>query len=91
MGDTKNRQWYSVIMNMQKNVSLDDAVRAARDLPQDAQKALAQTLMDQIEDFTTPKRSHERQTIIAQRVQSPLSAISRDELMAMLRQYNPAI
>jgi hypothetical protein len=78
-------------MSSQKTITLDDAVKAARDLPEETQEALAKTLMDQIEDFATPERSPERQTIIKERVQQQLKAISRDELMAMLRQYDPAL
>ncbi len=78
-------------MSARKNITLDDAVKAARDLPQETQEALAKTLMDEIDDFTTPKRPPERQAIIKARLQKPLKAISRDELMAMLRQYNPVL
>ncbi|PIW29818.1 MAG: hypothetical protein COW30_03940 [Rhodospirillales bacterium CG15_BIG_FIL_POST_REV_8_21_14_020_66_15] len=72
-------------------VTLDDAVSAARKLPSDAQAAIARELMEQVEDFSTPERSAERQKIIKDRLSKPLRAISRDELTAMLRRYNPAI
>lgn len=78
-------------MSSQKAISLDEAIQAARDLPQEAQAALAKILMDEIEDFAVPYRSHEHQVHIRQRSQQPLKAISRNELMAMLRQYNPAL
>ena len=78
-------------MNKMKIVTLDDAVLAARKLPSDAQMAVARELMEQVEDFSTPDRSADRQQAIKDRLGKPLRAISRDELMAMLRQYNPAV
>jgi len=76
-------------MNEQKTVTLDDAVSAARDLPDAVQEALAREMLDRIADFQTPDRPPARQQIIQERLARPLSAISRDDLMKMLREYDP--
>lgn len=78
-------------MNKAKVVTLNDAISAARKLPQDTQVAIARELMEQVEDFSTPERTTERQQIIKDRLGKPLHAVSRDELTAMLRQYNPTV
>lgn len=78
-------------MSKAKFVSLEDAVAAARKLPSESQTAIARELMEQVEDFSTPERPAARQAIIKDRVSKPLRAVSRDELTAMLRKYNPAV
>jgi hypothetical protein len=78
-------------MNNSKTISLDEAVKAARRLPADTQVALASELMERVEDVSTPDRPHDRQALIKDRLEKPLKAVSRDEFMAMLRQYNPAL
>ena len=72
-------------MNTTKTITLDEAIKAARELPADTQEALASELMEHVEDLSTPDRSDDRQEIIKDRLAKPLKAISRDELMAMLR------
>ena len=74
-----------------KTTSLDTAVAAARRLPDETQEALARELMERVEDFSTPDRPADRQSIIKERLAKPLEAISRDDLMVILRQYNPAL
>ena len=69
--------------------TLDAAVRAARSLPAAAQEALAHEIMQQIEDLSPPERPAEHQSIVSDRLSRPLAAVSRDDLMAMLRRYNP--
>lgn len=78
-------------MSKTKSVSLEDAVVAARKLPSETQEAIASELMEKVEDFSTPQRSSERQAIIKDRLGKPLRAVSRDDLTAMLRKYNPAV
>ncbi len=78
-------------MKNAKTITLDEAVEAAQKLPIDTQAALANELMEHVEDLSTPDRPHERQNLIKDRLAKPLKAISRDELMAMLRQYNPVL
>jgi hypothetical protein len=79
-------------MNMNtKTVTLDKAIEAARKLPQEAQEALAKELLERVEEFSAPERSPERQVVIKDRLSRPLKEVSLDDLMAMLRQYNPAL
>ena len=77
--------------NHEPAVTLDEVVRVARSLPPAAQEAIAHELMEQIEDFAEPMRTAERQAIIKERVARPFKAAPRDEVMAILRQYNPAL
>ena len=78
-------------MSNTKTVTLDEAIQAARKLPKDTQAALASELMEHVEDLSTPDRPSERQELIKNRLARPLKAISRDQLMAMLRRYNPSV
>ena len=78
-------------MNNAKTISLDEAVKAVRRLPEDTQAALASELMERVEDVSTPDRPDDRQALIKDRLSKPLKVVSRDEFMAMLRQYNPAL
>jgi len=78
-------------MNNAKTISLDEAVNAARRLPAETQAALASELMERVEDVSTPDRPNDRQALIKDRLANPLKAVSRDEFMTMLRQYNPAL
>ena len=78
-------------MSNSKTITLDEAVEAARRLPENAQAELAAELMERVEDVSTPERPEDRQRLIKDRLSKPLEAITRDELMAMLRRYNPAL
>lgn len=73
------------------NISLDDVVKAAKKLPAETQEAVAAELMEYVEDLSIPDRPRARQAIIEERLERPLKPISRDQLMAMLRHYNPAL
>ena len=73
-----------------KTVSLEDAVAAARALPKAAQDVLAHEIMEQIEDLAAPQPSPERIAIIKERLSRPLVEMPRDEVVAILRRYNPA-
>ena len=73
------------------SITLDQAVAAARELSEDAQAELAAELMQRVEDISVPDRSPARQALIRDRLSKPLAAISRDDLTAMLRRYNPDV
>jgi hypothetical protein len=47
--------------------------------------------MEHVQDMSAPDRPADRQDLIKDRLAKPLKAISRDELMSMLWQYNPAL
>lgn len=78
-------------MSKTKHITLDEAVAAARQLPADTQAELASELMEHVEDVRTPDRPTDRQARIKERVSEPLDEVSRDDLMAVLRHYNPAV
>jgi len=78
-------------MSNSKTITLDEAVEAARRLPENAQAEIAAELMERVEDVSTPERPEDRQRLIKERLAKRLEAISRDELMALLRRYNPAL
>ncbi len=74
--------------HLRKSTSLDQAVEAARALPEAAQDLLAHEIMESIADLTPPARSPERQAVIKERLSKPLNTISRDEVMSVLRRYD---
>jgi hypothetical protein len=82
---------YTASMNITTNITLDEAVAAAKELPEDAQAELAMELMERVEDVLVPERPAPRQALIRERLSRPFEPISRDELTAMLRRYNPSI
>ncbi len=71
--------------------TLDKAVAATRELPEDVQTMVAHEVFEMIEDISVPPRSPEDQAEIKKRLAQPRQAVSRDDFMAMLRQYNPAL
>ena len=77
-------------MSKANTITLDEAVKIARKLPVDTQAALANELMEHVQDMSPPDRPADRQNLIKDRLAKPLKAITRDELMSMLRRYNPA-
>ena len=77
-------------MSEANTITLDEAVKIARRLPVDTQAALANELMEHVLDMSPPDRPADRQDLIKDRLAKPLKAITRDELMAMLRQYTSA-
>ena len=79
---------YSAAMNRPHKTTLDEAVAAARALPEAAQELIAAEIMESVEDLTPSKRSPERQAIIKDRLAKPLKTVSREELTAMLRKYD---
>jgi len=76
---------------MSKSKTIDAAIEAVRALPHEAQDAIAHEILEQIEDYRTPDRPPEIQALIEERMSKPRTAVSRDDFMAMLRKYNPAL
>ena len=77
--------------HLHKSTALDQAIEAARALPEAAQDLLAHEIMDCISDLEAPSRSQERQAIIKERLSKPLNTISHDEIMSILRRYDPSV
>ncbi len=69
--------------------TLDKAVAATRELPEDVQTMVAHEVFDMIEDISVTPRSPADQDEIKKRLNQLRQAVSRDDFMAMLRQYNP--
>ena len=78
-------------MSNTKTISLDEAVEAARELPAETQAALASELMERVEDYQTPGLTPEQQKIVKERLAMPREHVSREDFLAMLRRYNPAL
>jgi len=78
-------------MSKDKDVTLEEAMAAARRLPEDAQAELASELMERVEDVSTPDRPARRQAQIKERLQGQLGEVLRDEVMAVLRQYHAGV
>lgn len=78
-------------MNKYADKTLDDAVAATRELPQEVQTMVTQEVFEMIEDVTVTPRSADDQAIIKERLARPRNATSRDDFMAMLKQYNPSV
>lgn len=74
-----------------KPVTLNQAFEAARALPEAAQQLVAHEIMEQIEDLAAPQPSPELIAIIKERLSNPLVEMPREELVAILRLYNPAL
>ena len=78
-------------MSNSTRITLDEAVAAARELPEAAQAELAVELMEWVEEVSAPRRSAEQQAVIRDRLSRPLKAIPRDAIVNILRRYNPAL
>jgi len=78
-------------MTKSENITLEKAVEAARNLPDEAQRELASEMMEWVEEYSTPGRPKTRQDIIRERMSKSLKSISRDDHIKMLRKYNPAL
>ncbi len=88
----REKSCYRYHMTTTKQPTLDEAIAAAKQLPEDEQAVLAQDILAEIQDGVLPSaRSAEDQAIIAERMSRPRSYVSRDDLMALLRKYNPAL
>ena len=79
-------------MNTKATPTLDEAIEAIKRLPEAEQAVIAQDIIALTkEGALPPDRSPEDQAIIAERMSRPRNLVSRDELMTLLRKYNPAL
>lgn len=78
-------------MSNSKTVTLHEAIAAVRKLPEDEQTALAEELVALVEDYQTPGLTDTQRDIVAKRLAEPRSHVPRDDFLAMLRRYNPAL
>lgn len=68
-----------------------EALRAAEQLPEDAQDALAQELKERIAEFAAPQLTEAQRAEVKRRLALPRRYVSMDEARAILRRYNPAL
>lgn len=70
---------------------LDRAVKAVRELPEEAQEAIAHELMERVSEFSRSHLSDEQREEVRRRLSKPRRYASDDEVKAVLRRYNPAL
>lgn len=70
---------------------LDHAVKAVRTLPEEAQEAIAQELMERVSEFSHSHLSEEQRDEVRRRLAKPRHYASDEEVRAVLRRYNPAL
>ena len=78
-------------MSTTKTVTIEDALKAAKTLPDDAQSELAQELVALVEDYRASGLTSEQREIVRKRLADPRTHVSRSDFLAMLRRYNPAV
>lgn len=69
-------------------LTLDDAMLIARELPANAQLAVARLIVDHIADLTGMERTPEREEVIRDRVARPFVESPREDVLAILRQFD---
>jgi hypothetical protein len=70
---------------------LGRAVQAVRDLPDEAQEAIADELEQLISDFSHGRMSDAQRAEVRRRLGSPRHYVPDEEVRALLRRYNPAL
>lgn len=79
-------------MSKQQTPTLDEAVAAAKQLPENAQTVIAQEIAAMVKgDVFPPPRSEKEQAIINERMSKPRTHVSRDDFMTMLRKFHPSL
>ena len=78
-------------MSDTKTATLDEAVAAVRQLPEDTQAAVAKELVALVEDYRTSGLTDEQREVVAKRLAEPRTHVPRPDFLAMLRRYNPAL
>ncbi len=70
---------------------LGRAVEAVRELPDEAQEAIAEELEQLISDFSHGHMSESQRAEVKRRLAGPRRRVSNEEVRAVLRRYNPAL
>jgi hypothetical protein len=71
--------------------TLEDALKAAKVLPEEMQFELAEELVALVEDYQTPGLTPEQKKVVKERLSMPRTHILREDFLAMLRRYNPTL
>jgi hypothetical protein len=78
-------------MNTRRTPTLEEAVTVVRDLPDEMQQAIASEMLEQAESFVQSQLTAEQRAIVKERMAAPRTYVPRAEVMALLRNYPPAI
>ena len=70
---------------------LDRAVAAVRELPGEAQEAIAQELEQLVLDFSQGHMSDAQRAEVKRRLAVPMRPVPDEDVRALLRRYNPAL
>lgn len=70
---------------------LGRAVEAVRDLPDEAQEAIADELEKLVSDFSPGRMSDAQRAEVKRRLGSPRRYAPDEEVRSLLRRYNPAL
>ena len=78
-------------MSTTKTVTIEDALEAAKTLPDEAQSELARELIALVEDYRASGLTAEQREIVRKRLAEPRTHVPRSDFLVMLRRYNPAV
>lgn len=78
-------------MSTSKTVTIEDALQAAKNLPDETQRELAEELVALVEDYQTPGLTPEQHEVVKERLAKPRRHVARTDFLAMQRRYNPAL
>ena len=78
-------------MSITKTFSLEDVIAAMRTLPDQSQQDLASEIMERVDDISNSRLTDEQKDIVKERMSKPREHVSRDDVHAMLRKFNPAL
>ncbi len=70
---------------------LGRAIEAARELPDEAQEAIADEVEQLIADFSHGHLSEAQRAEVKRRLAGPRRHVPNEEVRAVLRRYNPAL
>jgi hypothetical protein len=71
--------------------NLDMAIRAVRELPEDAQKAIAHELLGRVDDFSSSRMNDVQRAEVKRRLARSREYALDEEVHAVFHCYNPAL
>ena len=77
-------------MNTDNDITLEAALRAARELPEEEQRQIAQVLMTLVENQHKSRLAPEQREILRQRLRKPRVIADEGEVEALLRHFESA-
>ena len=70
---------------------LDRAVKAVRELPDEAQEAIAHELLERVSDFSSSHMNDDQRAEVKRRLAKPRRHASDAEVQAVFHRFNPAL